>query len=63
MNLLETIAREYALDIIDLYREGYPKPPCNSGDFYTVDGVHPTDEGYRVIAQNICSYYRERRIS
>ena len=54
VELLKTIASEYVSGIIDLYHAGYPKPLCDTGDTYTVDGIHPSDEGHRVIAEKIC---------
>ena len=57
---LNTIAQEYVPNIIDLYHNGYPKPLCDTVDIYTVDGIHPSDEGYRVIAENVCLFCRER---
>ena len=50
------ILEEYGVDILDLYQGGIPKPLCDTGDEYTTDGVHPNDNGYRLIAKKICQY-------
>lgn len=61
IQLLEAIAKEYEIDMIDLYREGYPKPLTGGGDFYTTDGIHPTDEGHKLIAEKICRFLERRK--
>ena len=61
IRLLEAITTEYAIDIIDLYRQGYPKPMSDAGDTYTTDGIHPTDAGHKLIAEKICKYLEERK--
>ncbi len=62
IRLLETMAKEYAIDIIDLYHDGYPKPLVDTGDIYTADGIHPTDAGHKLIAEKICQYLQGRKI-
>ena len=65
-NLLEyvkamrAIISEYRIDFIDLYENGIPKPLTYKGDEYTVDGVHPNDKGYALIANKICEYINSK---
>ena len=53
---MRLIIKEYGVDILDLYENGIPKPIVSTGDEYTVDGVHPNDNGHRLIAERICEY-------
>jgi lysophospholipase L1-like esterase len=56
VNAMRSIIKEYGIDILDLFENGIPKPIVNTGDEYTVDGVHPNDSGYQFIAKKICEY-------
>jgi lysophospholipase L1-like esterase len=58
VDAMRQIITEYNLDIIDLFENGIPKPHVNTGDEYTVDGVHPNDKGYKLISERICEYIR-----
>jgi lysophospholipase L1-like esterase len=60
ISLMRAIISEYGIDIIDLYENGIPKPAVNTGDAYTVDGVHPTDLGHSLIADRVCEYLRNK---
>jgi lysophospholipase L1-like esterase len=60
VNAMHQIIKEYNIEIIDLYNNGIPKPTVNTGDNYTVDGVHPNDNGYKLIAEEICKYLKEK---
>ena len=62
VNAMRQIISEYGIDIIDLYENGIPKPCVCTGDEFTVDGVHPNDNGYRFIAQKICDYLKEKQL-
>lgn len=55
---MRVILTEYGIDFLDLYTDGIPKPLVDTGDEYTVDGVHPNDKGYELIAKKICEYLR-----
>ena len=59
VNAMRCILGEYGVDILDLYQDGIPKPLSNDGDEYTADGVHPNDNGYRLIAEKICQYLQK----
>ena len=58
VNAMRYILNEYSIDVLDLYNNGIPKPLVNTGDGYTVDGVHPNDNGYALIAKKICEYIK-----
>lgn len=45
--------------IDEMYENGIPKPITNTGDAYTVDGVHPNDNGYQLIAEKICEHLKK----
>ena len=48
VNAMRKILGEYGIDYIDLYENGFPKPLVNTGDEFTVDGLHPNDKGYEI---------------
>lgn len=56
VELMRSVLGKCGIDYIDLYENGIPKPESNSGDEYTVDGLHPNDKGYELIAERICEY-------
>lgn len=60
VNAMKAIVSEYGIDFIDLYENGIPKPLTDKGDEYTVDGVHPNDKGYALIANRICEYIKNK---
>lgn len=53
-------SKDAMIDTIDLYENGIPKPLVSTGDEYTVDGVHPNDKGYALIANRICEYIKNK---
>ena len=53
---MRKILDEYGIDYIDLYENGFPKPLVNTGDEFTVDGLHPNDKGYEFLCDKICEY-------
>ena len=57
---MRLIISEYGIDYIDLYENGIEKPMTNLGDEYTVDGLHPCDKGYVLIADRVCEYIAAR---
>ena len=60
VDAIRRITAEYQIDVIDLYEDGIPKSAVNTGDEYTVDGLHPNDRGYRLIADKVCEYVRKK---
>ena len=59
VSAMRQIFGEYEISYIDLYENGIPKPITNTGDAYTVDGVHPNDNGYALIAEKICEHLKK----
>lgn len=57
---MRAILSEYGIEYIDLYKNGFPKPEVNTGDEYTVDGLHPNDKGYEFLANIICKNLEDR---
>ena len=60
VNAMRYILNEYEIAFLDLYTNGIPKPLVDIGDDYTVDGVHPNDKGYFLIAEKICQYIQNK---
>ncbi len=56
VNVMRKILSDYAIDYIDLYSDGFAKPLVNTGDEFTVDGLHPNDNGYEFLAGVVCDY-------
>lgn len=59
VSAMRQIFGEYEISYIDLYENGIPKPITNTGDAYTVDGVHPNDNGYQLIAEKISEHLKK----
>jgi len=57
---MRAILSEYGIEYIDLYKNGFPKPEVNTGDEYTVDGLHPNDHGYEFLANIICKNLEDK---
>ena len=53
---MQKIIAEYNIDIIDLYNNGLPAPLSEEDNRYFIDGLHPNDLGYSLIADKICCY-------
>lgn len=62
VNAMRQILGEYGVDVLDLYENGIPKPTVKTGDEYTIDGVHPNDRGYQLIAERICEYLKGEKL-
>ena len=60
VGIMRIIIKEYGIGILDLFVNGIPKPRVNTGDEYTIDGVHPNDNGHRLIAEKICEYINKK---
>ena len=56
-SLVQTLAEKRGLDILNFDKE-FPTPTTNTGDALTVDGLHPNDDGHKIIAEKICEYLR-----
>ena len=53
---MRKILDEYGIDYIDLYENGFPKPLVNTGDEFTVDGLHPNEKGAERIADRLLGF-------
>lgn len=51
----KNILAKYGFDYLDFTKE-LPVPKHNKGDEFTVDGLHPNNNGYRMIANKLISY-------
>ena len=50
------VAEEMGVEVIDLYHDFYPHDEWSDWERYTTDGVHPNEEGRRLIAEKIYEY-------
>lgn len=53
------LARSMGIEVIDLYHDFYPHESWSDWQIYTRDGVHPNEEGNKVIAEKIYQYLQE----
>ena len=51
----------YQVDYIDLFHGFIPVPQVDTGDEYTMDGLHPNDDGHKQIAERIVQYLKEKK--
>lgn len=50
------VAESIGVEVIDLYHDFYPHDEWSDWERYTTDGVHPNEEGRKLIAQKIYEY-------
>lgn len=57
VDVIREVAEYYSLPVLDLYKESglQPKVPIIN-EKYFADGLHPNDEGHKVIAKKIASF-------
>ena len=48
-------AEELGIEIIDVYHDFFPHEKWEDKDLYTRDGMHPNDEGRRMLAEKIAA--------
>ena len=58
---MRKIISSYKIDFVDLYKNGFPRPTTYTEGEYTVDGLHPNDRGYEVIADCIFEYIKSKK--
>lgn len=58
---MRKIISSYKIDFVDLYKNGFPRPTTDTEGEYTVDGLHPNDRGYEVIADCIFEYIKSKK--
>lgn len=56
VDIIRAKCEKLGIDYIDLYNDGIPKPETNTGDEFSVDGLHPNDKGHLLIAEKIKKY-------
>lgn len=52
------VANEMDVEFIDLYHDFYPNRQWEDWEIYTIDGLHPNEEGRTLIAEKIADYLR-----
>ncbi|MBR2646283.1 MAG: SGNH/GDSL hydrolase family protein [Clostridia bacterium] len=57
---LVTLLTRKNVEYLDL-NEYFPIPQTNTGDTYTIDGLHPNSQGHRLIAEKIAEYVRAKQ--
>lgn len=57
---MRSIVAEYGIDILDFYNDGLPAPLSEEDNRYFIDGLHPNDLGYEILADKICNYLRKK---
>lgn len=50
------IAAEYGIEVIDVYHDVFPHEEPEDWRLYTADGLHPNEEGRRLIVRKILEY-------
>lgn len=50
------VAESMGVEVIDLYHDFYPHDEWSDWERYTTDGVHPNEEGRKLIAEKIYEY-------
>ena len=56
VDIIRSFCEKRGIGYIDLYNHGFPAPLTNTGDEYTVDGLHPNDKGHALVAERIKEY-------
>ena len=59
VNAAIEVARELGLEIIDLYHGVYPHEEWEDWQKYSVDGLHPNEEGRDLLSQIVIEYLTE----
>lgn len=57
VNTIKEYADEFGFKYIDLFNDGLPEPPEGQSEFF-IDGLHPNDKGYKIIAEKICNFIK-----
>lgn len=58
VEILKNRLNYYDIKYIDLFNGFMPIPQINTGDKYTVDGLHPNDLGHKLIANKVVEYVK-----
>ena len=58
VNVIKYYVDYYGLKCINLYDDGLPEPQtCGECELF-LDGVHPNDKGYEIVAKKICEFIK-----
>lgn len=60
VNALKNVLTEKGIDYIDLYENGLPLSVTDTGDEWTIDGLHPNDKGYEFISDIVVDYLKKK---
>ena len=55
---IELVAEEFGIDFIDIYHDFYPHEKYDDWSLYTSDGLHPNEEGRKLITDAIVDYMK-----
>lgn len=60
VDIIREVAEYYSLPVLDLFATSGLQPMVDAvNEKYFVDGLHPSDEGYEVIAQKIIGFIKQ----
>ncbi len=48
----------YDLKYLDLFNDGFDEPETNEYSEFFADGLHPNDNGHKIIAEKICEFIK-----
>ena len=52
------VAEECGVEVLDIYHDFYPHEQWEDYTLYTLDGLHPNDDGRKMIAERIAEYLK-----
>jgi len=59
INVMREVLAYYAIPVLDLYKEGKLQPQVPAiKEMYVPDGLHPNDEGHKILAQKITAFLK-----
>ncbi len=53
------VAEEFGVEVIDLYHDFFPHEEWEDWELYTRDGLHPNEEGRRLMAERIAAFLQK----
>lgn len=56
------VAQETGIEFLDIYHDFYPHGEWEDWQTYTLDGVHPNEDGRRMIVGRIAEYLQQKRL-
>lgn len=55
----QAVAEEFGVEVIDLYHDFFPHERWEDWEMYTRDGLHPNEEGRRLMAERIAAFLQK----